>query len=669
MPSSYSQHPQDKIRDCSANRIVWAVILLAIVSRPALAQEKILPSLDFKLPAADGQLVHLSAESIETCMVVCFLGTECPLVKLYGTRLSEMADRYQQQGVRFIGVNSNQHDSMDDVRKFQQISKIRFPLVKDYDNRVADQLAAKRTPEVFVVDRQLRIRYRGRIDDQYAPGISRSHVQTSFLQAALEEVLSGQRVSIPITDAVGCLIGRTKKPSATATVTYANQISRLFQKHCVECHRAGEIGPFDLQQYEEARGWAEMIVEVVENGRMPPWHATDEHSRFRNARFLTTEEKQMFRDWLEQGAPFGDADQLPAPRQFVNGWRLPRKPDQIVAMNEQPFVVPPDGTVEYQYFVVDPGFDEDKWVTAAEVIPGNRSVVHHSIVFIRPPDSRRMRGIGWLTAFVPGQGASLYRPTHARHIPAGSKLVFQQHYTPAGSRQEDVTKLGLVFGQPEEITHEVFTLAALEQEFEIPARQDNVLVSATLPRIPRRGELIGFAPHMHYRGKSFQLFIHTDGARRQFADIPRYDFNWQNFYEFEEPLPLASIDRIEMDFGFDNSSSNPFNPDPLENVTWGDQTWEEMAVAFFEVAEPRDTANQSPATREENREWSDPTAEEFVDDYFRRFDGNRDGVLTRDELPVAVKHFRFRRFDRNGDNMIQRDELRSAAKDRVRKSP
>jgi mono/diheme cytochrome c family protein len=579
-----------------------------------------------------------------------------------------MASRYRERGVRFIGINSNQHDSMDDIRRFQENLKIGFPLVKDYDNQVADQLGAERTPEVFVIDRQLRIRYRGRVDDQYEPGVARAQVENAFLQDALEQVLSGQKVSVPSTAAVGCLIGRQKVPSPAANVTYANQISRLFQKHCVECHRAGEIGPFDLQSYEEARGWAEMIVEVVENGRMPPWHATKEHGQFRNERFLTAGEKQLFRDWLEQGTPYGDASELPGRREFIPGWRLPREPDQVVAMNERAYLVPPEDTVEYQYFVVDPGFSEDKWVTAAEVVPGNRSVVHHSIVFVRPPDGRPLRGIGWLTAYVPGQGAPMYRPTHARFIPAGSKLVFQQHYTPTGTAQEDVTQVGLIFGQPAEITHEIFTLAALEHEFEIPAEDGSHLVHARLHNIPRGGELIGFAPHMHYRGRSFQLFSQSGDVRQQLIDIPRYDFNWQHFYQFEKPLSLESVERIEMEFGFDNSSQNPFNPDPLQNVTWGDQTWEEMAVAFFEVAQPRDTEHQHTASTDQRSQSTSRATAAFVDDYFQRFDSNRDGMLTRDELPVAVKHFRFRRYDADGDNMITRDELMAAA-DVKRNSP
>ena len=175
------------------------------------------------------------------------------------------------------------------------------------------------------------------------------------------------------------------------------------------------------------------------------------------------------------------------------------------------FVVPADGTVEYQYFVVDPGFTEDRWVTAAQVIPGNPAIVHHSIVFIRPPDGARFRGVGWLGAYVPGQRTFLLPPGRARFVPAGSKLVFQQHYTPNGQAQEDLTRVGLLFGDAAEITHEVFTLVGIDQEFEIPPYAPAFTVDGQVRWFPPRGELLAIMPHMHLRGKSFRFWA-TDGS-------------------------------------------------------------------------------------------------------------------------------------------------------------
>ncbi|MEM9411221.1 MAG: alkyl hydroperoxide reductase, partial [Planctomycetota bacterium] len=475
---------------------------------------------------------------------------------------------------------------------------------------------------------------------------------------------------LPSNEPVGCLIGRSKNPITNPTVTYCNQISRLIQNHCLECHRRGEIGPFSMDEYDEVKGWAEMIVEVVENRRMPPWHATDEHSEFSNARILSDSDRQTFREWLDQGTPYGDATKLPEPLQLTEGWRLARQPDRIISMRERPFKVPADGTVEYQYFVVDPGFKKDVWITAAEVIPGNRSVVHHSIVFVRPPDGSRFRGLGWLAAYVPGQVPPPLRETHARFVPANSKLVFQQHYTPVGTDQDDITKIGILFGDPKEITHEVYTLAALNQSFEIPPLSSSVKVQSEVPQFPRNGSLLGLMPHMHYRGKSFQFYCSDKEVKRQLIDVPSYDFNWQHNYQLKEEIELSDVRSLTCQFEFDNSDQNPFNPDPSETVTWGDQTWEEMAVAFVEVAEPIRSATASKARELEEGDGltSQPTVEkraaDLVDEFFGRFDYDQDGRIVKHEVPKAIQRFRFGRIDKNDNGILERNELMEMARQR-----
>ena len=321
---------------------------------------------------------------------------------------------------------------------------------------------------MFVLDEEFTVRYRGRIDDQYMPGVSKSKATRHDLQVAMEELLSGKDVTQPLTEPEGCFIGRVRQAVQSGDVTYCKQVSRVLRKHCVECHRDGEIGPFQLDEYEEVVGWADTIIEVIDDGRMPPWHADPDHGEFANARNMPSDAKELLRKWVEAGLPYGNADDLPPASRLTKGWRLSREPDLILSMSERECKVPADGTVEYQYFVVDPGFKEDKWITGAQLVPGNSAVVHHSIVFVRPPDGARFRGIGWLTAYVPGTRVGSFPEGSAVLVPAKSKLVFQQHYTPNGTEQTDITKLGLTFGNEEEITHEVYTLVGIDQEFEIP---------------------------------------------------------------------------------------------------------------------------------------------------------------------------------------------------------
>ncbi len=611
--------------------------------------------------------------------VVCFLGTECPLVKLYSSRLSELSERYATRGIRFVGINSNRQDTDEDIRLYLGEHSLSFPVVRDERNLVADQYGATRTPEVFLLDSQLKLRYQGRIDDQYAPGVTRSAASREDLREAIDQLLDGVPISVVETEAVGCLIGKYRRTSAPAgsdhaSVTYSNQVSRMLQKHCLECHRAGEIGPFAMDSYQNVVGWADTMQETIDNGRMPPWHADPDHGSFRNARVMPESDKQILRDWIAAGMPKGNDDELPEPVQFADGWQLGREPDLVVAMSERSYAVSAEGTVEYQYFVVDPGFTEDRWVTAAQVIPGNRSVVHHSIVFIRPPDGSEFRGVGWLTAYVPGQRSFAMPPEHARRIPAGSKLVFQMHYTTNGSPQRDLTRVGMLFAPAEQISHQVITVVGIDQEFEIPPQVADHEVRGQVRWYPKQGRLLAVAPHMHVRGKQFQLYAERDNQSESLLYVPQYDFNWQHAYELSEPLELSEIDRLKFRVVFDNSSQNPFNPDPTQWVTWGDQTWEEMAVAFLEVAEPlypdpdKDSAtvvlaSEDPETQAKETAERERKIQTFVDDFFDRLDVNQDGVVLRSEVPLAVRTH-FRRYDLDNDNKVSRDDVRQVAEER-----
>ncbi len=649
---------------------VILILLIAVGIQNGFAQD-----LSFNLPDIDGEKVLLEKQTEPNLTVVCFLGTECPLAKLYVSRLNELSEKFSK--TNFIAVCSNSQDSADDLKKYATSHQLAFPIVKDRNNVVADQFGAQRTPEVFVLDENLKVQYQGRIDDQYHPGVARSAPTRNDLELALEQLKNGKPVEVAKTEPMGCLIGRVKKETDSKnTVTYSNQIARIMQNHCSECHRAGEIGPMELKDYDEVVGWADMILEVVADNRMPPWHADPAHGEFLNERRMSVAEKQMLKDWVAAGTPKGDESLLPKPLEYVKStkWRLPKEPDVVVDMRSTVFNVPAEGTVEYQYFVVDPKFETDRWITAAEIIPGDRSVLHHSIVFVRPPDGSGMRGIGWLAAYVPGQGTPTFNPKMGRRIPAGSKLVFQQHYTPVGKAATDMTRIGLVFGDESKIEKEVFTLVAVDQEFLIPPGADNHKVSAQFEWLPKNSEILAFSPHMHYRGKSFKMTAEIQGKEQTLLNVPKYDFNWQHVYQLKEPIQTSELKSLQFTAAFDNSSNNPANPDPKQHVSWGDQTWEEMAVAFVAVAQPRnaDSAPVVELTEEEKIELAkkekmlDEKAERFVDDYFQRFDTNKDGFITRSELPRSVRRFGIWGIDTIRDGKITREEVKKAAEWRFR---
>ncbi len=603
---------------------------------------------DFALKDFRGRLYRLEEFQDHRLMVVAFFGVRCPLANLYMDRLRELEQRYREKSVAFIGVNANVQDSLTEIAAFARRHRIEFPLLKDLNYQLTDQLGAERTPEVFVLDQERRVRYGGRIDDQYGIGVVRPAPEKRFLEQALDALLAGRPVSHPHEPAVGCLIGRARRADESSEVTYSRQISRILQQHCVSCHRPGEIGPFALTEYEEVAGWAEMIWEVVEQGRMPPWHASSEFGRFRNENRLSDEEKQLIRRWVEAGAPRGNPAELPDLIQWVAGWQLPRQPDLVIPITSQPFTVPATGEVRYQYFVVDPGFTEDKWIEAAELQPGNRAVVHHILVFARrsPLDADEGGLRGFLVGYVPGLRVEPLPPGMAKRIPAGSKLVFQVHYTPIGTPQQDQSRLGLIFADPAKVTHEVITTSAVQRQLHIPPNESNYRVEATRAPLPFDALLLALMPHMHLRGKSFRYeAIFPDGSREVLLDVPRYDFNWQTAYRLYEPKLLPAGTRMHCIAHYDNSAKNLNNPDPNRWVTWGDQTWDEMMIGYFDIALP---INQAQARRQ--------LATDRVRQLFEQFDRNQDKRIERAEVPRAFERV-FSRLDLDHSGDLTEDEL------------
>jgi peroxiredoxin len=516
-------------------------------------------------------------------VVVVFLGCECPLAKLYGPRLAELATEFGPQGVQVIGINANIQDSLQEIAQYVRVHKIDFPVLKDPTGEVADLFGAERTPEAFLLDRDRVVRYAGRIDDQYGVGYSRPEVKRRDLAEAIGELLAGKEISVASTKPVGCHIGRVALSEPMGDITYSKHIAPLFQEHCEKCHREGQVAPFALTDYSEIVGWTETIREVIDEGRMPPWHASPDHGEFFNDARLPDEAKSLISQWIDNGAPEGDPADLPPKREYAEGWRIPT-PDVVYSLPEA-FEVPAKGTVPYKYFVLDPGFTEDQWIKAAEALPGNPAVVHHLILFYIPPD-KKDPGPGdalfnSIAAFAPGMPPQVFRDSHCRRIPAGSKLVFQVHYTPNGSVQKDISKAGLVFADKAEIQKEVLVNAVFNFAFRIPPGAADFPLEAA-HRFEDDMELYSLTPHMHLRGKAFRFeAVYPDGNRETLLDVPHYDFNWQNTYLLAEPKPMPAGTELRCYARYDNSADNPVNPDPTKPVMWGDQTWEEMLVGSF----------------------------------------------------------------------------------------
>jgi peroxiredoxin len=542
----------------------------------------------FSLKDTAGKVWNLADLKEKKAIVVVFVGTECPVNNSFMPRLVELAKEYDAKGVQFLAINANRQDTPDRVAEHAKKNNLPFPVLKDGGAIVADHFEAKRTPEAFVLDSARKVVYRGRIDDQYGVGFSRPQPTRRDLAEALDEVLAGKTVSNSVTEAPGCRIARPLK-TKEGKITYAKEVSRIVQAHCQECHRPGQIGPMAFTSYDDLSAWSETIREVVEERRMPPWHADPKHGQFTNDRSLSTEDRDTLLAWIDGGCPKGDDKDLPKAKEFPDGWRI-GKPDAVLKMPKE-IKVPaktPKGGVPYQYALVPTNFDEDKWVQAAEVKPGAAGVVHHIIVYIlapgqKPGGGEDRIGNGWLSAFAPGDIPSVYADGCAKKLPKGAVLVFQLHYTPNGVETTDRSEVGIIFAKkPPEI--EMHTRSIAQQRFTIPAGDDNYKVTSSTT-MNKDARLYGLLPHMHLRGKSFEYKVtFPDGKEEIVLSVPRYDFGWQSNYRLAKPLDLPAGTRIDCTAYFDNSEKNLNNPDPKADVRWGEQTWQEMMIGFIDYA-------------------------------------------------------------------------------------
>lgn len=370
--------------------------------------------------------------------------------------------------------------------------------------------------------------------------------------------------------------------------------------------------------YKDTRPWAKAIKAAVLNKKMPPWFADPAHGQFANDRSLSQQEIDILSAWADNGAKEGDAKDAPAPLTFADGWSI-GKPDAVFEM-PQPFTVPAKGTVDYTWVVVPTNFTEDKWVEKIEVRPGARDVVHHIVLMARapgtnymtkaqpgvpftPPPGRPMKGedkgrgifymlgggVEMVSVYVPGGLAYETKPGQARLIKAGTDLIFQMHYTASGKETKDQSRVGIVFAKepPKERVVNTFIANPL---LRIPPGEANAQVVAKIP-VQTDVTLQSMFPHMHVRGKSMEYRAHyPDGRSEVLLNVPKYDFNWQLSYYLKEPKKLPKGTLLEVIAHYDNSPNNPHNPDPQQEVRWGEQTWEEMLAAFVDFAIPVDVS-------------------------------------------------------------------------------
>ena len=441
---------------------------------------------------------------------------------------------------------------------------------------------------------------------------------------------------------VPAVAGAQSRPAAAPT--FSKDVAPIIYKHCTVCHRPGEIGPFSMMTYAETRPWVKAIASQVTAGTMPPWHADPAYSTFINDRRLSAADKDTIVKWVAAGAPEGNRADLPPAPTYPSGWAI-GQPDAVFEMTEA-YPVPASGTIDYKHFEVPTNLTEDKWIQAFEFKPEARAVVHHIIVYARPPrrpapaaaaappaapaagaprptppftmasdmntppehrtgmakqatpNDRPVPkdGMGaFVGGFAPGQAIRIYQEGTAMRLPAGSTLIFQVHYTAGGKPVTDRSKIGFVWAKAAP-RQELVTVPLINGNFTLPAGAPNTEVDAQMT-FNTDTTIWSILPHTHVRGREWKVEVtYPDGRKEVVLAVPKYDFNWQTDYVFKEPLKLPKGTSLKTLAWYDNSTRNKSNPDPSVDVHWGEQTWEEMQFTALTMtigtSESRPTGGQ-----------------------------------------------------------------------------
>lgn len=631
---------------------------------------------DIEFRDVSGKAHKLSDFSTGKGTVVAVTSTSCPLSKKYLPTLIEVAKNYSKQEISFILLNPTPTDKANDVLLAANRLGTDGIYVHDQEGKLAAALSLTSTTDAILLDSSRTVRFHGAVDDQYGFGYTNAAPKKHYLTSALDEFLKGEPIMVKATEAPGCHLD-VKPVSAVVPMTYHNRISRIVQTNCGECHREGGVAPFSLGTYDDVVAHAPMIRTVIERGVMPPWFAApiegQEVSPWLNDCSLGETDKKDLLAWIAGDKIEGDSKDAIRPMTYPGGWTI-GEPDLVVKF---PNAIPVQatGTMPYKHVAVETHLTEDKWVRAIEVRPGVPEVVHHVLVFGRPP---RQEGAGrrespddqinYWGIYVPGNSKQVFPEGFGRKLPKGSVIRFQMHYTPNGTATEDLTQVGFVFSDKEP-ENEVKTASLINAWFEIPPRDGNFKDVAKL-KLPTDVTVLGFLPHMHLRGKACSYEATTpDGKTETILDIPRYDFNWQLLYRYAEPRTFKAGTTLRFNAVFDNSDRNPANPDPNQAVRWGEQTYDEMIVGYVEYYVPVGSKDGKLSSIDQHKQEQGGLGGNREVMIFQALDANDDGKLSLDEMKKLSENPRFKQanpltlgvfftaLDKDGDKFLTQEEF------------
>lgn len=538
--------------------------------------------------------------------------------------LLELQAKYDAQGIEFFLMNPGLQDR---AAVQQEAAKLagNLPILMDDAQLVSELLGIENLDQAVVYNPStFEVLYRGPVGEQ--------------LNASLEAVLAGEANELVSLATNGTAI-QFAAASHQDALSYEKDIAPIIAENCAECHREGGIAPFAMDNHLAVQGWSPMIKEVVLTKRMPPGQVDNKVGlKVKGAMNLEDDEMQKLVHWINSGsAKDGSVDPLTQLTWPDSKWKF-GEPDLIVKVPPQS--IPATGVVDYMDIPIDLGLEEDVWIRGSEVVPGDPSVLHHIITTVIPPgasenpedafmqalaampEAQRTEIQGKLmqaalsgqdlgpadmvellgdafdiesllsggdpdtaavAGYAPGAPGGLLPEGVGGMLKAGTQLSLQMHYTTTGKESVDATEIGIYFYPEGQIpTERMAGGVANNFNIRLPANaKDHEMVTSTT--VPEEAYIYTLMPHMHFRGKRMHFTAkYPDGSEELLLSVPNYSFNWQLVHELEEPKLMPAGTEIVATGAFDNSAQNPYNPDPNADIKWGEQSWEEMFMGFFE---------------------------------------------------------------------------------------
>ncbi|MCY3688082.1 MAG: redoxin domain-containing protein [Gammaproteobacteria bacterium] len=496
---------------------------------------------------------------------------------------NELVGEYAGQNVAFFVLDSSGETDKSAVGRDAERNEVSVPVLMDDTGLVAKELGLRKAAEVVILDPERRESlFRGVINDRFAAEDRSRRASRRYAADALGQILAGGGLDAPML-ASGA---ETIEFNSVSAISYAEDIVPILERRCLACHTEGGIAPFAMSNHQIVKGWSPMIREVLYTKRMPPGQIDNDYVHdFKDVSHITVDETRTLVQWIDDGANLGGGeDPLPDLQPQHVKWSY-GEPDLVLQIPPQQ--VPATGVQDYRHLTVPLPIEDDIWVRAVEFEAGDPTVLHHIIAFAYGPDGMNEfevlnQGIG-LGAYAPGNELNTYPEGAGFPLKAGGGLYLQMHYTTSGKETVDASEVALYLWD-EEPERVVYGGSAAELDIDIAPFSRQEMIATKTFREDAYLSMLG--PHMHFRGYDahFRL-IYPDGESAEILNVPNYQFNWQKTYDFKEPLFVPAGSQLEFSGTFDNTAMNPFNPDPSDTLSWGEQSWQEMFFGFFRYVE------------------------------------------------------------------------------------